>query len=90
MLGRLVGVLKEYDSTWIEITGYTDSMQSQANAVALSRDMASRVAVYFAEHGIKPIRVFISGRGSANPIADQSDIGRLMNLRVEIRLSAVN
>ncbi|MDR2269217.1 MAG: OmpA family protein [Rickettsiales bacterium] len=90
LLGDLVDVLKEYNSTWIEITGYTDSMANQENAVALSRDMASRVAVYFAKHGIKPIRMFVNGRGSANPIADQSDIGRLMNLRIEVRLSIVN
>lgn len=90
LLGDLVGVLKKYESTWIEIVGYTDSQQNQSQAIALSRDMAARVAVYFAQHQIQPLRMFIDGRGSANPIADQSDIGRLTNLRVEIRLSAID
>jgi outer membrane protein OmpA-like peptidoglycan-associated protein len=89
-LGKLAGVLREYNRTWVEITGYTDAMQNQANAAALSRDMAERVALYLAKHDIKPMRMFISGRGSSNPISDQSDLGRLMNLRVEVRLSAVN
>ncbi|MDR1071544.1 MAG: OmpA family protein [Rickettsiales bacterium] len=90
LLGLLAGVLNEYDRTWIEITGYSDAMRSQENAVAFSGDMAQRVAVYLAKSKVKPIRMFWVGRGSANPIADQSDLGRLMNRRVEIRLSAVN
>jgi outer membrane protein OmpA-like peptidoglycan-associated protein len=90
LLGKLARILDEYRSTWVEITGYTDAMASQQNAVAMSRDMAQRAAVYLARRGVQPIRMFINGRGSANPIADQSDIGRLTNRRVEIRLSAVN
>ena len=89
LLGDLVRVLQEYDMTWIEITGYTDAMRNQQNAARLSKDMADRVGVYLARHGVKPIRMFLVGRGSSNPIADQSDLGRLMNLRVEVRLSAI-
>jgi outer membrane protein OmpA-like peptidoglycan-associated protein len=89
LLADLAGVLKEFNSTWIEITGYTDEVKSQENAIALSRDMATRVALYLSKNGIKPIRIFVNGRGSANPIADQSDIGRLMNLRVEVKLSVI-
>ncbi|MDR2769930.1 MAG: OmpA family protein, partial [Rickettsiales bacterium] len=90
LLGRLARVLENFDMTWIEITGYTDAMASQSNAVALSKDMAHRVAVYLARHGTEPMRMYLNGRGSANPIADQSGVGRLMNLRVEVRLSAAN
>jgi outer membrane protein OmpA-like peptidoglycan-associated protein len=90
VLGLLADVLNEYNMTWIEITGYSDAIRNQSNAVAFSRDMAQRAAIYLARHNVKPIRMFIVGRGSANPIADQSDLGRLMNRRVEIRLSAVN
>ena len=89
LLRDLVRILDEYDATWIEISGYTDAMRNQTNATRLSKDMADRVGVYFARHGIKPIRMFLIGRGSSNPIADQSDIGRLTNLRIELRLSAV-
>jgi outer membrane protein OmpA-like peptidoglycan-associated protein len=89
LLRDLAGILNEYDMTWVEITGYTDAMRDQTAAMALSKDMADRVAVYLARHGVKPIRMFLIGRGSSNPISDQSDIGRLTNLRVEIRMSAV-
>ena len=49
--------------------------------------MAERVGVYFAEHNVSTSRMFIVGRGAARPIAAQDDTGRLMNRRVEIRLS---
>ena len=89
LLKKLSRVLAEFGMTWVEITGYTDAMANQSNAAALSRDMATRAALYLAKHDVQPIRLFIDGRGSSNPIADQSDIGRLTNLRIEIRLSAI-
>lgn len=88
-LGTIAKILKKYDATFIEITGYTDSMRDANAARALSTDMAQRVAVYFARHGIKPSRMFIVGRGSARPIAAQDEWGRLTNRRVELRISPV-
>ena len=89
LLRILARILNDFDMTWIEIIGYTDAMYNQAHAIALSQDMAHRVGVYLSRRGVKPVRMFLSGRGSSNPIADQSDVGRLTNLRVEIRLSPV-
>lgn len=80
-------ILNKYNATFMEIAGYTDSMKDQNAAQALSLDMAERVAVYFARNKISTARMFIVGRGSARPIAAQDDMGRLMNRRVEIRLS---
>lgn len=80
-------ILNKYNATFMEIAGYTDSMQNQNAAYALSLDMAERVSVYFAENNVSTSRMFIVGRGSARPIAAQDDIGRLTNRRVEIRLS---
>ena len=80
-------ILKKYDATFIEIVGYTDAMRDKNAAQALSLDMAQRVAIFFAKHDITPVRMFINGRGSARPIAAQDDKGRLMNRRVEIRMS---
>ena len=82
-------ILKKYDATFIEIAGYTDSMRDTSAANALSFDMASRVAVYMAGHGIKPTRMFIVGRGAARPIAGQDELGRLTNRRVELRILPV-
>lgn len=80
-------IMNKYNATFMEIAGYTDSMQNQTAAHALSLDMAERIAVYFAQHKVSTYRMFIVGRGSARPIAAQDDIGRLTNRRVEIKLS---
>lgn len=88
-LGTIAKILKKYDATFIEIAGYTDSMRDQHAAQALSLDMAERVAVYLARHGIKTSRMFIVGRGAARPIAGQDEMGRLTNRRVELRITPV-
>ena len=80
-------ILNKYDAVFMEIAGYTDSMKNQVAAQSLSLDMAKRVGVYLAEHDVKQTRMFIVGRGSARPIAAQDDNGRLINRRVEIRLT---
>ncbi|MGI5845676.1 MAG: OmpA family protein [Alphaproteobacteria bacterium] len=80
-------ILKKYDATFMEIAGYTDAMRNKNASIALSLDMAQRVAIFMANNDINPARMFIIGRGSAKPIAAQDDIGRRTNRRVEIRLS---
>lgn len=89
ILRRVADVLKKYNTTWVEITGYTDAMRDKAAAAALSLDMAKRVAVFFVGEKISPTRLFINGRGAARPIAAQDDNGRRMNRRIEIRISPV-
>ena len=86
-LKTISNILNKYNATFFEIAGYTDSLRDKTAAYALSLDMAERVGVYFAEHNISTSRMFIVGRGAARPIAAQDDMGRLMNRRVEIRLS---
>lgn len=80
-------ILNKYDATFIEIAGYTDSMRNTVASDSLSLDMAQRVGVYMAKHGILTVRMFIVGRGASRPIAAQDDMGRLTNRRVEIRIS---
>lgn len=80
-------IINKYNATFMEIAGYTDSIQDKNAAYALSMDMAERVGVFFAKNKVSTSRMFIVGRGSARPIAAQDDMGRLTNRRVEIRLS---
>jgi outer membrane protein OmpA-like peptidoglycan-associated protein len=80
-------ILNKYNATFLEIAGYTDSMNDKNAAYALSLDMAERTGVYFAQHDVSTARMFIVGRGAARPIAAQDDIGRLTNRRVEIRIT---
>ncbi len=89
VLSTVARILRKYDSTYLEIAGYTDAMRDASAAKALSLDMAERVGVFLSQKEIKPARMFIVGRGSARPIAAQDSIGRLTNRRIEIRLAPV-
>ena len=87
ILNTVARILRKYDATYIEISGYTDAMRDMNAAKMLSLDMAERVGVFLARKEINPVRMFIVGRGSARPIAAQDGIGRLTNRRVEIRIA---
>lgn len=87
VLETIARLLRKYNSTYLEIAGYTDSMRDSTAARRMSLDMAERVGVYLSQKNINPARMFIVGRGSARPIAAQDGLGRLTNRRVEIRLA---
>lgn len=87
ILSTVARILRKYESTYIEIAGYTDAMRDTNAAKRMSLDMAERVGVFLSRKEIKPVRMFIVGRGSARPIAAQDSIGRLTNRRVEIRIA---
>ena len=71
----------------VRIVGHTDSTGSDAINNPLSVDRAQSVRDYLAGRGIQPTRIETSGRGSHEPIADNtSDAGRAKNRRVEILL----
>ena len=86
-LKSIAKILKKYDATFIEIAGYTDAMRDTDAAQKFSQDMAMRVGVHLAQHGVNTTRMFIVGRGAARPIAAQDDIGRLANRRIELRIA---
>jgi len=88
ILTALARVLNQYSQTFMEISGYCDAFADQRAASAFTLDMAQRVAVYLSGHDVIPERMWVVGRGSARPIAAQDDVGRRMNRRVEIRISA--
>jgi len=87
ILSTIARILRKYNSTYLEIAGYTDAMSDVAASKRMSLDMAERVGVFLSRKEIKPTRMFIVGRGSARPIAAQDSIGRLTNRRVEIRIA---
>jgi outer membrane protein OmpA-like peptidoglycan-associated protein len=70
----------------IEITGYTDSISSNAYNNVLSLKRANVVADYFKTHGIADTLIkTISGYGKRRPVNNNSDsLQRLANRRVEI------
>lgn len=90
-LDNVVALLEESD-TPIEVIGHTDGLGTDAVNQPLSEDRAKAVAEYLSEHGVKDSRISVSGKGSSEPIADNTypdgrdnPEGRQQNRRVEIR-----
>lgn len=90
-LDNVVALLTESD-TPIEVIGHTDGVGTDAVNQPLSEDRATAVADYLSEHGVKASRITASGKGSTDPIADNTHPdgrdnpeGRQQNRRVEIR-----
>ena len=80
-------VLKEYNKTFIQVNGYTDSTGSDTINNPLSVKRANAVADFLKVQGIASNRIVANGFGSRNPIASNSTAaGREQNRRVEIVL----
>ena len=87
-LDNIIKLLAVNDRNFIEIIGHTSSVgPSYANLVK-SKNMAISVAKYFMDRNIIPERIFMNGVGESQWIADNSTReGRLLNHRIEIRIS---
>ncbi|MFT3807140.1 OmpA family protein [Arenimonas sp.] len=69
----------------IRIVGYTDSQGDDAANLALSRQRAEAVKASLQSAGIAASRLGASGKGEADPVADNATAaGRARNRRVEI------
>lgn len=87
ILDSVAKVLKEYNKTIIQVTGYTDNTGSLAYNNTLSQKRASAVATYLINRGIASSRISATGMGPSNPIATNSTaVGREQNRRVEINI----
>lgn len=75
----------------VEIIGHTDAMGTDAVNQPLSQERARAVADYLATKGIDADRFTVTGKGSSEPVADNTHSdgrdnpeGRAQNRRVEI------
>ena len=85
VLDNLASSLNQHPITTITIVGHTDSTGSDAVNNPLSINRAAAVRDYLTARGVSAQRIAIDGRGSRQPIADNSTAsGRAMNRRVEI------
>ncbi len=83
-------VLKEYDQTYVDVLGHTDSTGAESYNQSLSERRAQSVANVLQNEGVIAERMIIRGLGEGYPIADNaSENGRSLNRRVEIALSPV-
>ena len=90
VLDSVVVVLGEYDQTYIDVIGHTDSQGSQEFNQQLSEKRAQSVARYLESRAVAPQRVKADGMGEQQPIADNATRkGRALNRRVEIKLTPV-
>jgi outer membrane protein OmpA-like peptidoglycan-associated protein len=87
VLNSVALVLKEYEKTLVEITGYTDSTGSDSYNQTLSERRAASVGQYLAAQGVAPVRITTQGAGERAPIAsNETPEGRQQNRRVELKL----
>jgi outer membrane protein OmpA-like peptidoglycan-associated protein len=85
ILDRFAQELVANPAATVRIVGHTDSTGSDAVNNPLSVNRAASVRDYVATRGVAAQRIAIDGRGSREPIADNStEAGRARNRRVEI------
>ena len=92
-LDTLVELLNDSEAP-IEIIGHTDSVGSDSSNQKLSEERAAEVAEYLVKQDIDKSRITTSGKGSSEPVADNTHSdgrddpeGRQQNRRVEVRYS---
>jgi len=89
-LDQVASTLAQYDKTYVDVMGHTDSTGSDAYNQTLSERRASAVADYLSIRGVQSARLATRGYGESQPKASNLDsVGRSANRRVEIRLVPV-
>jgi outer membrane protein OmpA-like peptidoglycan-associated protein len=89
-LDRVASTLTQYEKTYVDVMGHTDSTGSDAYNQSLSERRASAVAGYLTSRGVQSARLATRGYGESQPKASNLDeAGRAANRRVEIRLVPV-
>ena len=85
VLDRLASTLNQHPVTTVTIIGHTDSTGSDSVNDPLSINRAASTRDYLVQRGVSAQRIAVDGRGSRQPVADNSTAsGRAMNRRVEI------
>lgn len=85
VLDRLASTLNQHPVTTVTIIGHTDSTGSDAVNEPLSINRAASTRDYLVQRGVSAQRIAVDGRGSRQPVADNTTAaGRAMNRRVEI------
>jgi outer membrane protein OmpA-like peptidoglycan-associated protein len=87
VLESVAEVLKEYQSTMIQVAGHTDSTGGDRYNMLLSQQRAQAVANTLGGFGVDTVRMDVVGFGETQPIANNGSAeGRERNRRVELTL----
>lgn len=90
VLNSVALVLNEFDKTYVDVIGHTDSTGSLEFNQRLSEQRASSVARYLKSQKVLFERIHSRGMGPNLPIAPNDTVeGRALNRRVEIVLTPV-
>ncbi|GAB5487804.1 MAG: OmpA family protein [Parasphingorhabdus sp.] len=86
-LGSVANTLSQYEKSYVDIFGHTDSTGSDAYNQSLSVRRADSVANFLSNSGVQRARLATQGFGESQPIATNStEEGRAANRRVEIKI----
>ncbi len=89
-LDNVAATLAEYEKTYVDVLGHTDSTGSDAFNQSLSEQRSGTVANYLSQRGVQQARLETKGYGESQPRASNTTVeGRASNRRVEIRLVPV-
>lgn len=89
-LDQVAQTLASYQSTFVDVSGHTDAVGTDAVNQRLSEQRAQAVADYLSYQGVNRARIATRGFGKQFPVAsNDTDAGRAENRRVEIKLSPV-
>ncbi len=89
-LVKVADTLKEYEKTYVDVLGHTDSTGSDAYNQTLSVNRAQSVANVLTSSGVQLARIATKGYGESTPkVSNTTEAGRSANRRVEIRLVPV-
>lgn len=89
-LNEIANTLNNYESTYIDVMGHTDSTGTDSYNQQLSERRAQAVANYLIQRGVNPARIATRGYGESSPIAsNETEAGRQQNRRVEIKVTPV-
>lgn len=88
VLDSVALVINEYEKTYVDVTGHTDSTGAESYNMQLSVARANSVARYLESRKVLPQRITTTGMGETSPIATNDTAqGRALNRRVEILLT---
>jgi len=87
VLDSVALVLNEYEKTYLDVLGHTDSTGSESYNMDLSIRRASSVATYLTSRKVLGDRLIVRGMGETQPIASNATAeGRALNRRVELQI----
>ena len=86
-LDEVSRVLAQYDRTYVDVYGHTDSTGTDDYNLGLSQRRATSVADYLVSRGVQSARLGTRGYGESEPVASNAtEDGRAANRRVEIKI----